>query len=273
MNIKQGILFGWMLTQFFYLFWYIQTGYIFGKSDVDNYLNMPNTELKGLAFRHILIQYFIIFFGVKGLVVLIPLIYWAGIVLPLYLWHKDIDSIFPFIFGTASIGLFFIVGLWSQFISMAFMIWGFYTYTKEYYHISAIFILLSMSYLPIIYFYLIIFSPLSIGIVSSLILYTLEVDFIKWTIDSWQPIYALIFYISPLIVYRILRYSSDANKARYFILSINRLARGLIFIFPTIRENLSTKEKYLTLLWCILVNGIILYGWYLEINCLGAYCR
>lgn len=263
--MKKFIFFGYTITQIFYILWYIKFNYIFGKIDVDNYFFLASKELNGLAIKHIFIQFLINNLSMAAFVFLIPLTYWYGLAEPIRRL-KGNDTLFIFVFGTASMQLFFIVSLWSQFISLAFFIWGIYFIHIKKINYGLIFIIFSLSYIPMGYFIIMVISyPLFI--LFTILLMSIYPGTFWWSYGNYVPILSLIFYICPILVYKIFFGNtqwSNKLKSIFFILSINILSRGLIFLFPQIDFKLTKGEKALLILWWALITVFFFYSFYLE---------
>lgn len=273
-NINRLIFIGWLITQLFYLIWYCHYGYIFGKSDIENYLAMKYLTLHGYDLRHILIQTYIKVLPEYMLVVLIPLIYWFGIVVPIKIL-ADNKTLFCFIFGTTSIGLFFIVGLWSQFLSIAFYLWFVFFIKYREYILATVCLILCLTYLPIFYYFIVMLLDISYGIIITMFL--MGIDKNMFSYQEWNILYMLAFYICPIIWYKLLfnkDYFDNTKKSKFFIFSLTRLSRGVIFMFPFLSVSTNNKEKILIILWWLFSTGWILYGFYLEAVCTDLrYCR
>jgi len=261
------IFIGWFITQIFYIYWFTQYNYIFGKSDIDNYMDMKNYTLTGYGLRHILIQTYITYLPMYMLVFLIPLIYWVGIVFPINILFGN-NNLFCFVFGTASIGLFFIVGLWSQFLSMAFLMWALLFLRYKEYFLGIVSFILCLTYLPMIYYVILILLDISYGIILTIILMGAQKSMFNYV--EWNIIYLLIFYICPVVWIKLLFFNEYSKiwttelKCKFFICSLSRLSRGVIFMLPWLAISTTTKEKIIILSWWLFSNGWILYGFWLE---------
>ena len=275
-NNRDYIYWGLIFSIAFYSYWFLSTGYIFGKSDIDNYLKMPYEEFTGINLRHIVIQNYLTVMPIWTLCILIPLIYWIGIIYPLKAIFENDTIVFCFIFGTSSIGLFFIIGLWSQFISIAFLLWATYFIKIGKKIIGICFILFSFLYLPIIYFYAVAILPITHVLILITILLTLFPKDFWFYIGYWYTIYTFIFYICPIIAYkRIFKQNDEMGIIRIFLLNLTRAGRGVIFILPWCGvKELTNKEKILIFLWFIFTTTVMLYGMWEEMNCFNIeICR
>lgn len=269
MKFSSSLFILWCLFCGFYLHFYLSTGFIFGKSDVENYLMMESTNLpinsdifSWLNLRHVFISSFLHLFGPVWLCILIPTVYFYGIVYPLYLLF-GVKRVLTFVFATASIGLFFVVALWSQFISIAFMVWSYYFLVHGKDDPSFLFFLLAVTYLPSIYF-LTYFVSFNLWVIVSFILVFVQPWFFDQTSD-WNPIYGPIFYICPFIFLNGLRSWTNQFKGFFTLASFTHLGRLLIFSLPLYELDLKPlRTRIFVGCWFILSNGIILLGYFIE---------
>jgi hypothetical protein len=288
-KVVRLIFLGWFLTQVFYLAWFSQTQYIFGKNDVDNYLfTIPAQTLTGINIRHIGVQIYQMIFPKWTFLFLIPAVYWFGIVLPVYhLFGKD--GAFVYVFGTASLPLFFVTGLWSQYFSLsAFLLaWvcfkkGHSTYSIPYYAMGALLFLMSLTYVPILYFYVVMFLPIGYGIVFTGLVMLFFKEWMWWTTSyiHWNPAWVFLFYVCPIVWYKIM-FSKDkwdeGSIGKLFILSLARLSRGLIFAFPWMWVTSSKREKIVIIAWWLFIMLLFAIMFWQELTCYttidGINCR
>lgn len=272
-QIKQYIFSGYVLTLLFFIYWYYNFNIPFGKSDVDNYLNLKNEDI---VYYHLFFYLFSYFnFPIIFYVIFIPFLFWYGIIYPLSkIFNNNPDNIFCIFFGTAIFQQFFIVSLWEQFLSFGFFLWYLTTqskYPKNFYYliIPYIFLLLSLLYYPIIPFILFFLNYEKIYIIVILILISIvpKYFFFNNSVEYYNPILS-VFLICPYLIYK--KFKEFDTKNLFLGLSLNSLTilgRGLIYFYPYFHMNLSRKEKLIVIIWWFMVLWVFLLGfkdeWYL----------
>jgi len=257
--MKRFIFGGFLFCVFFYSVWLMQYDCIFGKSDVFNYVNMSLTSLSGLNMRHFVIELLLYVFPLWSFCVILPCIYWYGIVYPM-LKVLGNNSVFCFVFGTGSFGLFFIVGLWSQFLCIAFLMWA--LYCKGY--IRLCLVLLSFLYLPSLFFYFVVCFYFVYGCILMLILMLFKPSLMLWDSSCWHPLLVFILYFCPVIWFKYWHTLSDGKIGRIFLLLLTWNSRGIIFLMPFLKVETRMSEKILIFVWWIVINCFFILSFFHE---------
>lgn len=266
-EIRNLLIGGWLLTQLFYVGFYVQSGEVFGKSDIGNYVRLCSESLVGTnglyGLRHGLMQAVSCAIGEIGFLLFIPALFWLGLVWPLILIRGE-HATLCVLFGTAFAGLYFVVGLLSQFLSISFMLWGIWAYQRGHRWVALGLGLLSFNYLPIAYFYVTWFAGPLWGAVTFILLCFFSPDKTVYTEGMGFPLYGFLFYVSPVLLIKVLRRSDDSARFKLFLMGLVRSGRGLIFWLPFIEEEQDEVEWFLTWVWWLAANGVILIGYMLE---------
>lgn len=262
--INRLIINAWLITQVFYLFFYWQNHAVFGKSDITNYINMIPYEMGGFYnMRHITISFLSYYFPFEIFLIFIPALYWFGIVYPIsLLWPEN--GPFCFVCCTASAGLYFIVGLLSQFLSISLLLWSVWAYHRGKRRLAYGLCAVSCVYLPTIYFLVVMFAPINLSIIITLAAMFLMPTKMWYAVDGWFPVWGFLFYLSPILLIRFFRQASKETIFKVFLLSLTRSSRGLIYMLPFMRRHMDTTEKALSVIWCLAANYVILLGYIIE---------
>lgn len=243
------IIFGFLVCVLFYAYWYDHNHYIFGKSDVDNYFRMREQNLTGLSIRHVIVQALVKALPMKAFIIIIPVIFWFGIAWPVKELYGS-NALFNLIFGTAAVQFFFIVSIWSQFISMSFFLFALLMKRKGHKIWYALLIAASCIYLPTLYFYL--SYSFSTFLIVSLFLISFQPSFYSYV--RWLPFMPLFLHISPAITYSIF-YGKDRKhgieRAKFFVMSLVRSGRAFIYLFMGLDMKLSLYGKIISVIWWI----------------------
>lgn len=266
--MKNFIFSGFLFCVFFYSVWFIQYGYVFGKSDVYNYVNMSLISLSGLNMRHFIIELFLYVFPLWFFCVILPCIYWYGIVYPMWKLLGS-NSVFCFVFGTGSFGLFFIVGMWSQFLCIAFLMWA--LFYKNY--VRLCFMLLSCLYLPSLFFYFVCCNYFMYGCIFMLILMLFNPALMFWDFNYWSPLLVFILYFCPVIWFKYWGKLSDCKIGRIFLLLLTWNSRGIIFLMPFLNIETRRFEKILIIIWWFMVHFIFILSFIHEALNLNVCCQ
>jgi hypothetical protein len=246
---------GLIITTLFYLTHYQETGRIWGKSDVDNYLHMSYEQQTGIALRHWLTLTIIRDLPTWTLTPLIPALYWLGNILPLYrLLGKN--AVFCYIFATGSLSLCLTIGLWSQYLSLSLLLWAAHLYTQKKRIIPLILITLALTYLPTWYYIITQLLPLPYTILLTLTLMLHQPQDFWWLNNDWNPAYALLLMICPLLWIKLFygpQRLNEKSQTLLFTYTLTRLSRALIYYLPQISNiQTTTLEKTIILAWFLI---------------------
>ena len=250
------IFFGFVVSLFFYSWWYDHNSYVFGKSDVDNYFRFRDYPLTGLETRHVFMQFLVSNLPMYAFVAFIPALFWFGIVWQTYDLFGE-DAVFNLVFGTAAVPLFFIMALWSQFLSVAILLLGLRLKERGNAVLFYCCIVAACIYLPTIY-YLLSFA-FSAYLLATALLLSLKSQFYDYS--DWVPALSFILYVSPPVLYAAFfgRQRLPAKeRAKWLIMSLIRLGRGFIYLFFDIRIKLDRRSKIVSALWWLAAMAFFL---------------
>ena len=261
--INRLIINAWLVTQVFYLFFYAQNHAVFGKNDINNYINMIPSEMGLYDLRHLIMGSFAYYLPWQIFLFIIPALYWFGLVYPISLMWPD-NGPFCFVCCTASASLYFIVGLLSQFLSISLLLWAIYYHHRGRKYLYYCLLALSCAYLPMIYFLFVAFAPVNLSIAATVAAMFFISSKMWYAVDGWFPAWGYLFYISPVILISFFREAQKINVFKVFLLSLTRSSRGLIFMLPFIRRPMDITEKALSIIWALAANYVILLGYIIE---------
>jgi hypothetical protein len=291
------ILFGWLLTQAFFMTWWDIFQYPFGKSDVDNYFFViPTQVLQGADLRHILMQGLVRVIPMHLFIFIIPALYWFGTALPVYILFGE-NSLYVYVFGTCSLACFLITALWSQLLSLSAMLWAMVAWktfkkreevdpmmpdnVKNFKYLILVVALaaISLTYIPTAYFYIALYGPMSLFILATAAAMLWIPNYFWWFKENidWNPAWVFFIFVCPVVVYKLFfgkQKWTEAQQGRWYILTLSRLGRGLMFLFPWMGVSLTRKEKILVFAWWGFMMLIFIIGFWQEATCQpGAFCR
>ena len=259
--MNRNIMLGWLSTQLLYLGWWLRYGRIFGMGDVDNYIAMCGMRLDYVTFRHVFMSYLschpVVF------VFLLPAVYWFGIVWLLYLRYGG-DHVFVYVFGTASMPLFFVLGLWSQHICIMFLLlWDLLRHHSRVLSLGCL--LAALTYIPVFGYLasLYAWSVFLFGIMAAF-----PIGFFQYSYpQSWFPLASLVFYVCPIVWLPLFFGSERYNakwRATFAILSLQYLGRLQIFMHPHLEIRLNNLKRLIIIVWYIVVTAYFLHSMHNE---------
>lgn len=233
--------------------------------DVVRYAGMCGKWLAWYDLRHVLIAPFTCYPLLLSF--LVPAIFWLLIMPPLIRRGNG----FLFFFGTGSVWLYFVLGLWSQFICMGLWLQANELLGKRR---SLLFGFASLTYIPFIGFLAAKIVPDGILWLGVMVMFSYNGGQFLSGGGAWVPVLSLLFHVCPLVWLRGLFLEwTTREKTLFGITSLQYLGRLQIFLFMGWDMELSRVEQVLCVVWWLAVGVFFLNSFMLDWLCIGGLCR